>query len=291
MPGTRVRKLATLFALLALVACSPRPTPATAPLWQIESPSGERGWLLGTIHSLTRPALWRSETVGAALDQAGTIVVEVDNLGDQAAMSRAFAELAGARGLPPLSQRVAPELREPLAALLKRGGLQESRFNGSDTWAAALMLARIGRETSEGAFGIDRAVIEAAGKRPVIELEGARKQLGLFDSLPEREQRDLLEAVVRDAADASAEGRKLTDAWRAGDMATIEAETRRGMLADPELRLALFTARNRAWTDRIVAMVTAREKPFVAVGAAHMAGPDGLAALIEAKGFKVTRLQ
>ena len=117
---------------------------------------------------------------------------------------------------------------------------------------------------------------------------GAAAQLGLFDALPEREQRDLLAAVVAEAAYPE---RDLSASWRKGDMNAIEAETRSGLLADPELRAVLFTGRNRRWTGRIAQAVRSGSKPFVAVGAAHMAGPEGLPAMLTAEGFTVTRVE
>jgi len=283
-------RLGGLLLLAALAACSPKPVPAEPALWEVEGTRGETAYLFGTIHTLPRPAVWRGEAVDRALAETDRIVVEVADLANDAKMTKVFADLARSPDQPPLSQRVSPESRKVLAALLNKGGMTESQFATTETWAAALMLARIG-DRSEGAYGIDRAVIDAAGRKPVVELEGAARQLGIFDALPEKEQRDLLGAIVGETANVEAEQTRLAETWRKGDMTAIEAETHRGLLADPELRQALFTNRNRDWTERIVAMLQRGERPFVAVGAAHMAGPEGLPAMLAARGYRVTRVQ
>jgi uncharacterized protein YbaP (TraB family) len=282
-----------LALIAALAACAPRPEPAEPALWRVDGPGGERAWLFGTIHALHRPAAWRSAAVDDAFAKADRVVVEVGTLVDDTAMARVFAGLATSPGHPPLSDRVSPRLRGKLDELLARAGMSSGQFASTETWAAALMLARVEDRDLDKNYGIDRAVIAAAGKarKRLVELEGAEGQLGIFDRLPEREQRDLLDLVVGDSGAADGESAALADTWRRGDMKAIEKETRRGLLADPELREALFTDRNRAWTDRIVTMLQRGNHPFVAVGTAHMAGPDGLPAMLEARGYRVTRLQ
>lgn len=278
-------------AVLLLAACAQEPQPAKPALWRVEGAHGEWGYLFGTIHSLKRPALWQSGKVGLALAQSDRIVVEVAKLSDQAGLSKTFAAMSKTPGLPPLSARIEPALRPRLDEAMKKVGARESNFTDVETWAAALSLARAGQSADDAGNGIDRAVEAAAKGRPVVELEGAVRQLGIFDALPEKEQRDLLAAVLRDEDAIDNESGDLAEAWRKGDMDLIAGETRKGLLADPELREALYIARNRAWTERLSAMLVRREHPFVAVGAAHMAGDEGLPAMLAAKGFKVTRIQ
>jgi uncharacterized protein YbaP (TraB family) len=76
----------------------------------------------------------------------------------------------------------------------------------------------------------------------------------------------------------------------AGDAATIEASTREGFLADPALREALLTARNRRWVAALLPVLEQPARPLVAVGTAHLVGPEGLVALLEAEGFTIRRL-
>lgn len=282
------RRIAIILAIVALAACSPRPQEATPALWRVEDGHGHIGWLFGTIHSAERPLAWRTASVGAALDDAGVIMVEVGNLANDAEVAATFAELSRSENEPPLSERVPARNRAELAALLRKSGHEDGDFASMDTWAAALTLARAGADDADTRNGVDRAVIAAAGTRRVVELEGAARQLGLFDSLPEREQRDLLAAVVVEAAQPDHD---LASSWRKGDMAAIEKETRTGMLADPELREVLFTGRNRHWSDKIARSVRSGERPFIAVGAAHMAGEQGLPAMLAAQGFIITRVE
>lgn len=286
----RAATLGALCGLALLAACS-RPDPARPALWEVRGPDGQSGWLFGTIHALDRPVAWRSAKLDAALSQADSVVVEVAAVADQAALAQAFGELSRTPGAGPLSARIAPNLRPRLAALYARTGLDDARFADMETWGAAIMLAQAQNPRADSANGIDRAVLAAAPGKPVIELEGARAQLGIFDRLPESEQRDLLGFVLADDATLGEDDANLAGAWRKGDMAAITRETRSGLLSDPQLRAALFTARNEAWTRRIAAMLKSRQHPFVAVGAAHMAGPEGLPAMLAAQGFRVSRIQ
>ena len=289
----KVRFLAAALGLLALAACGKAPEKVTPALWQVDGPKGERAWLMGTIHALPAPVDWHSAPIDQALAASDGLILEVAAVDDDARTARIFASLAQSPGLPPLDQRIASDLRDDLAKDLKANGLDAAKLSGTETWAAALMLAQAlqGAVEADSANGIDRALVKAAKDKPVSEFEGAERQLRLFDALPEAQQQALLAAVVKGADQARDESRRIETAWKKGDMAAIAATDHTGMLADPALRQVLLVGRNQAWSEQLVLLLGRGRKPFVAVGAAHLAGSDGLPALLEARGYKVRRIQ
>ncbi len=279
--------------LVLLAACSPAPPlpPAKPALWEVTGPNGERGWLFGTIHALPAPVEWHGPKLDAALKQADRLVVEVAALDDPAKISKVLADLAGtpAQIYPPLNKRVEPQYIAPLEALLRKADMTD-RFAKVETWAVALALANAASPEQNSKYGVDRSLLAEWGKRPIVELEGVEPQLRIFDALPAAEQQDLLEATITEA-NAANRTTDLAKAWGSGDLATIETETSRGLLADPELRAALLVGRNRAWAEKIASLLKTDARPLIAVGTAHLVGPDGLPTLLAAQGFTVTRVQ
>jgi uncharacterized protein YbaP (TraB family) len=284
-----VRRAAfALAALLALAGCGepardwPVPRPA---LWEVSGPRGEHGWLFGTIHSLPEGVRWRTPAVDRALASSGVLVVEIANLEDADEGAAEFRRYATTPGLPPLSRRVPPEDRPAVAALLDRADMEDDDFPDTETWGAAVILAsRASR--SKTANGVDRALIEAAPR--VVGLESFAGQYALFDRLSPVEQVHLLLALAADAEGATQD--KRIRAWLTGDLATLEDDAE-AVLADPDLREALQIRRNHAWNERIAEILASGQKPFVAVGAGHMLGPQGLPALLAARGYAVRRVQ
>lgn len=283
--------------LLGLAGCSDAPGDAAADraspnplLYEIASADGTvEGWMVGTIHALPDDTEWRTPAITQVTDAADLLVVEIAALGDRERVAGTFTELSTTPGLPPLEQRLPDDLATPLTGLLERGGIERTRFAAVETWAAAIMLAQVDA-TGDPANGVDRALINDFAGRPVRELEGAAAQLAIFDRLTEAQQRSMLAAVVRGSDAARKDPARLQRAWLAGDAATIEQSTREGFLADPALRAALLTDRNRRWAAAIIAMLQETPRPLIAVGTAHLVGPDGLVALLEAQGYRIRRL-
>mgnify|MGYP002654458148 CR=1 FL=1 len=296
----RARMLATgviapLFLLIAGCSDAPGNDAADGPppsplLYEIASADGAvEGWMIGTIHALPDGTKWRTPAITKVAGEADLLIVEVGDLKSRGDAPSIYSSLAQSPGQLPLEQRLPADLHPQLSGLMKRGDISDDGFASTETWAAAITLAQVDA-TGDPANGVDRALIDDFAGRPVRELEGMRGQLSIFDRLPEPQQRAMLAAVVRESERTAKHPDKLQRAWLAGDAATIEKSTHEGFLAEPALREALLTARNRRWAAALIPTLTQAPRPLIAVGGAHLVGPDGLAALLEAKGYRVRRL-
>lgn len=120
-------------------------------------------------------------------------------------------------------------------------------------------------------------------------LETPEAQLALFTEAP-------LAALLR-MADRSfseegyAEGVELFEAYLAGDEVALHEMSDMDYLEDiaPEFLEAILPARNRAWLPRLTDELQ-KGGVFVAVGAGHLFGEDGLLELLAKAGFEIRRL-
>ena len=133
-----------------------------------------------------------------------------------------------------------------------------------------------------------------ASHRPVSGVETATQQMRFFSALSFTDQRAFLDAIVEahstgeGLGDLRASGDIGQNAWARGNVAAmaVVAESLRGPLYDVLLR-----RRNAAWTDWLIHRLDRPGTLLFAVGAAHLAGPDSVRAMLAARGFRVRRIQ
>lgn len=291
-----MRSFLTGLAAFALAACGSTTSaaPARPALWKLSDPDTTI-YLFGTVHVLPKDLAWRTRTFDRALASADEIVLEIADTGDKAASAKTFQSLAFSPGLPPILDRVAPAKRAGLEAMIRKAGLTPAQLDPLESWAAAVSL---GAKLYAGAGltadnGVEQAVSGAAqsAAKPTVGLETTAQQLGYFDALPEKAQRELLESVLDDSADMSGAFDKMVAAWRRGDVKAIAATFDQDLRNNPELAAVLLDRRNANWTEWLKARLDRPGTAFVAVGAGHLAGKGSVVERLRAAGLKVERVQ
>lgn len=290
---TRMFAVLLAVCLASCGAAKPPPAPdAKVALYAILDSTGVHGWLLGTVHSLPKDTAWRRPAIDSALGEADRLVLEIGEPLDPTVAGEALGRLAFTPGLPPPSTRVGSGFQGNLAYVYKDLSLTDAQFKDQESWAVALQIAAIGgiKHGMEPQNGVEPELRKAFAGKPITGLETIDSQFGIFDALPARAQTVLLEEVAKEAAENRDSDRDILALWLRGDELGIAREMQTGFLADPQIHLALLTNRNLNWADQIDALLKGGARPFIAVGAAHIAGSEGLPKLIEARGWTVKRV-
>lgn len=298
MPLSRFRAALAL-ALLAAAPAAGRtpPAPQTHPALWVVKDADTTIWLFGTIHALPTHYAWRGPVLDAAFGQAKELIIEAKLDSPPAEAAALFTRLAtdNAKGLPPLLQRVRAKDRPALAKMIARSGWPKAALDGMESWAAAFILfgVSIGDLGITGADGVEEQLkaLFSADHRPIAAFETGEQQLGYFDTLSEPAQRQFLASVADKPENEKKEFDRMLAAWSRGDERAIAASFDTDLKASPELRDVLLAKRNARWADAIRNRLSQPGAVLVAVGAGHLAGPQSVVKMLEAKGLKVERVE
>lgn len=276
-------------------------------LWRVSPGAGERAsHLLGTLHSTEAAARGLPAPAAAALSAARVVLLEITPA-EQERLARRVAQdpgfLLDPNG-PALTERLPARLHAAARAALGRRGIALAAADRLRPWFLLSLLSMPACERAAIAAGapvLDQAIAAEAAARgiPVAGLETAGQSVAAVSSLSERDMTRLLIDAVAGASQAEDLRRTLETHYAAGEIALaaevmVHLSEERGAIAGSRetaaaLERALMTARNRAWLGRIAAEAR-RGGAFVAVGALHLPGAEGLVALLRGRGFTVERV-
>jgi uncharacterized protein YbaP (TraB family) len=120
--------------------------------------------------------------------------------------------------------------------------------------------------------------------RNVRYLETVNQQFAL---LAEDFPMDEFESGLRNISESRDAVGPLVTAWSIGDVAKLNDLMDENFASHPDQKKRLLSDRNHTWAKQIEVMLNQNRNFFITVGAAHLAGPDGVPALLRADGYQV----
>lgn len=285
------RRLLVLLPVLFLLCGSALAHPA---LWQAKV-GNSTIYLFGTVHLLPNDTNWRFPALDQALSQSKSLYIELTD-DDQASVASLVLRY-GLDTAHPLSTQLNPSENASLAKAAQLAGLPggAQALQPMKPWLAALTLSvapllKAGMDPSQGVDKQLKTEMTAAGK-PVYGLETAEQQIQFLANLSTPMQLAFLRDTLRDADKSVEELRSLVDAWKQGDVAAIaKLENDELKARQPTLYQQLIVERNENWAAKIKDMMLRQPgSVFIAVGAAHLAGPDSVQAQLAKLGVVVQR--
>lgn len=279
----------TTAAAAPVVAGPPQPA-----VWAVRD-ADSTIYLYGTIHLRKKGAPWSGPVAERALQEASEVWTELEI---NPAAEAAAQQLVAQYGLDPankLSAKLTPERAQQLKQIAESMGLPMAQLETMKPWLASLTLSLVPmmRAGYDPANGVDRNVdraAEAAGKK-MRWFETGAEQIRFLAGFDEAVQVQMLQDSLDEVAEGPALLARMEAAWDVGDDATLANDMVAEMKRDyPALYDVLLRRRNAAWVETLSAELAGSGVDFVAVGAAHLVGPDSVQAMFAARGVTVERV-
>lgn len=284
------RSVVALFAALTLLVSSVQAGEKSF-LWKIQSKSATV-YILGSLH-MAKPDIYPlPQKIEESFAKSDVLALEADpaKAQDTALLRQMLAAAAYAKG-GTLKEHLSGETFELARREIERLGLSMETFSRTKPWFLAMSIEtlELQRLDYDPANGIDIYFAgKAAGEKQIVELESFDYQIRLLNGFSDREQELFLLYTLKEMATLQDEIEELMAAWRGGDTKSMERLVTRTLIESPELRpiyAKLFFKRNREMTARIEQLLKGKQTVFVAVGAAHLVGKEGIIEQLKGKGF------
>lgn len=283
-----------LSALLSSAATAQTPSSPRPALWVL-SDADSTVYLFGTIHFMRPDTNWRTDEVAAALAASQSLVLEVADPEDQAAVVPLIQQY-GRSPERPLSTLLSPDEFKRFDSAASALGASGAQMDTLRPWLAGVMLsaaipARGGFDAASGVDVLLRADAKRAGL-PLKGLETPEDQIRMLSGFPEDGQLAFLRNTLDTFDQAPTELAQLADAWGRGDVDRIADVTLDPMRTrSSAVYQTVIVERNRRWAGQIAQMLDGSGTTFVAVGALHLAGDHSVQDFLRQGGFAAVRIQ
>ena len=261
-------------------------------LWRIEKAGAPASHLFGTIHLADPRVTALPDPVRQRFDAAKSFAMEVQLDQSNLLMLAARMVYTDGRDLPgvageALFRQVAPEL--------EKIGLPAELARAFKPWAVMMLLEMPAQESTDV---LDMKLYRAATAqgKSLHYLETVDEQIDSLDGMSDVDQVALMRHAFEARKDLSRETERMLQAYLQRDLAELWRIGEEDVAAQPELKPLQAAFVRRLLVERNLRMVgrmqplLAAGNTFVAVGALHLYGEQGILNLLIRAGYRVSRI-
>jgi uncharacterized protein YbaP (TraB family) len=257
-------------------------------LWEIkgkkvESPS----YIMGTMHMIPKAKFLFPEHVKTKLQNSELLVMEIGGISEGANMVQFMMLDTG----NVFNYFNASQLDSLFTYTDEELGYDEDQMRMMFSKMKPLVIMQL---LSKNTFGDDpesyELTLEEIAKNDTIEIEGLEtieEQVAIFDKIPLDDQVEMLMLSLKEQynnEDNTTE--ELIEVFLAQDIDSIYRYTTASSSDMESMETDFLINRNKNWIPQIRKLIK-KNKCFIAVGAAHLGGPNGVIQLLREEGYEL----
>lgn len=260
-------------------------------LWRIEgTQQGDAlsvSWLFGTVHVENAEVLALFDPLVSLLDETDRLILEVNTEGLTRRDYDSHMLLPEGQSLERI---IGPSLFHRTLDAGAQNGLTRPRLDRYRPFAPILMLASPPRKTGLYLDEKIRRLAISRGKT-IVGLETLQQQMNILGGMSVEDQISLLSYTIDTQHELDDDIQVLIDEYLRGEIGALLEQSRQQM-DHPDTDLAqrledrLLNDRNKTMVQRLMPML-AEKSNFIAIGAAHLPGPNGVIELLRQRGYRV----
>jgi len=289
-------------APLSAIAVSPAEKFPKTCVWRVTNAKAPF-YLVGSIHALSKKDYPLPSPYEVALRDSNRFVFEFDpNRG--AEFEKKFEAAAKYPSGTDIRSKINPELlawlrKNILTANAERRRGRRGQLAAFDSelcykpwWIAQHLAAPASYSKSSPSQGLDNYFVDHAkrARKEIGGLESVDEHVAVLGGLSDRDSEYMLRDAVSQPRDAQKDFSRMYKAWRRGDIDALWAGDARLRNEAPTIAARLVENRNVKWVPRIEAELKTGKPTAIVAGALHFAGPRGVIALLQKRGYEIEQL-
>lgn len=279
-----MKHLLSLFCFISITACYSQ---SKSLLYEVKKDGFQITYLYGTIHLIPDTLFLFTKKLKKIICQSNEIIFEITNFNDNESLKNM---LKSNRNSFDIFSKVQKD-----SVLIWGSQILESdtaSFYSIFKTLKPINLLQLPtlKAFQENAVSVDLALMKFADEKGIkkSELETVAFQLELFNNLPDSIMAEMILSAIRHSINMEQQELKLLNLYKAQDIEGLaklinESDESSAFLDE------LIGKRNNKWLPMIIEKSKSKSC-FVAVGAGHLGGKDGLISLFQQAGFVVSAI-
>jgi len=259
-------------------------------LWKIEGNGAKTSYLFGTMHLIEKEFFIFPTSLQKKISNSEQVILELGSLPKN---EEALKWVTLSNGT--LFDYFNPEQTDSLLKWAEKNLFMKPEvFKTSMEKMKPFVLLQLATQMQfmgkTESYEISIFSITDKNKIPTIGLETIAQQMGYFDSLTPQQQTEMVMEGIRNKDESFQKIKEMQLVYQKQEIDLLYQliQNEGGVIS--EAQSTFLDDRNKAWIPKITQFITDK-KSFIAVGAGHLGGPNGIIRLLQTQGYQVTPIK